>query len=208
MYQKHVLTDGLKRIHLYEVSHVGEGAFYKRLYQNLSDDFDSGFTIHQEGVDMPKHLSAKMRKAYTRIANCLEASMQERPKVAHKIVDLTHKDMPRKAKRQFKWLLRFLTLGSWALLFLSQVEPAEIKKMQTKLRNPVPDEDDKQFNKLMREFAPELRKFMVDDRNGHAVLEAINEDTDVSMVWGKAHAPGMITLFAQHGFTLEDSSVV
>lgn len=208
MYQKHVLTDGHKRIHLYEVSHVGEGSFYKRLYQNLSDDFDSGFTIHQEGVDMPKHLSAKMRKAYTRIANCLEASMQERPKVAHKIVDLTHKDMPRKAKRQFKWLLRLLTLGSWALLILSQAEPNEIKKMQAKLRNPVPDEDDRQFNKLMREFAPELRKFMVDDRNDHAVLEAINEDTDVSMVWGKAHAPGMITLFAQHGFTLEGSSVV
>lgn len=206
MYQKHVLTDGRKRIHLYEVSHVGEGSFYKRLSQNLSDDFASGFTIHQEGVVMPKHLSAKMRKSYTRIANCLEASMQERPKVDHKIVDLTHKDMPRKAKRQFKWLLRLLSLTSWALFLLSQVEPSEIKKMKTKLENPI--EDDKKFNQLMSEVAPELLKFMMDDRNTHAVLEAVNEDSDVSMVWGKAHAKGMITLFAQNGFTLEDSSVV
>lgn len=206
MYQKHILTDGRRKIHLYEVSHVGEGAFYNRLNQNLSDDFDSGFTIHQEGVDMPKHLSAKMRKAYTRIANCLDASMQERPKVNHKIVDLTHKDMPRKAKRQFKWLLRLLTLGSWAMVFLAQVEPDEIKKLQSMLRNP--DNEEKKFNQSMGEFAPELLKFMIDDRNNHAVLEAINEDTDVSMVWGKAHAPGMITLLAQHGFTLEDSSVV
>lgn len=206
MYQKHVLTDGRKRIHLYEVTHVGEGSFYKRLYQNLSDDFASGFIIHQEGVVMPKHLSAKMRKAYTRIANCLEASMQERPKVDHKIVDLTHKDMPRKAKRQFKWLLRLLSLASWALFLLSQVDPSETKKMKTKLENPV--EDDKKFNQLMSEVAPELLKFMMDDRNTHAVLEAVNEDSDVSMVWGKAHAKGMITLFAQNGFTLEDSSVV
>lgn len=208
MYQKHVLTDGRKRIHLYEVTHVGEGSFYKRLSQNLSDDFDAGFTIHQEGVVMPKNLSAKMRKAYTRIANCLGASMQERPKVDHKIVDLTHKDMPRKAKRQFKWFLRLISLSSWVLLFLFQIKPNEIKKMQTNLRDPVSDEDDKKFNQLLNEFAPELQKFLLDDRNAHAVLEAVNEDSDVSMVWGRAHAPGMITLLAQHGFTLEDSSVV
>lgn len=57
-------------------------------------------------------------------------------------------------------------------------------------------------------IAPELFQFIIGDRNKYAIAEATKIEGDVSLVWGKAHAEGMIKLLQDQGFKLKSSEKI
>lgn len=197
-----------KIIKIHEMSHVAPASFYEKKNREIKEDYDAGMEIHQEGVNMKRSAQKPRRTplgdSYKKVAELLGMTAQAAPAVPHKVNDISDQTMSRAEKVQMKAFLGVAeTLSDKLARAIENQQDREkiIEKVQITVLM-------QHFDMMAGKGFPNTVLFKLFDalvlnrRNEHAAAAALSTPKDVSLVWGKAHAPGLIDLFERSGYVL------
>lgn len=187
---RHIASGHL--IKIYEMVHIAPESFFAKRLKQWEDDVAAGFVLHHEGVagvpaDVP------LREGYLKIAEALGWKAQEKPPLPFKNADVTWEEMPRATQLFMKGVSKaVLWVGEKLLEDVKDGEGKHVEDLREKVLKKELE------TKGLLGFA--LRSFLLHRRNALAVTAALAENSNVSMIWGAAHAEGMGAIFLKEGY--------
>lgn len=178
------LTKGRKSIRLYSMIHIAPAEFFEARQAAWERDYRRGWVIQIEGM---RGMPFDLKEVYAEVAEVLGCVVQPRPRVPFEVHDLTYQDFT------FKDRFKMRSLHAVLKTFARIIKLADPEQMQETFFSKSHEPTDQIEGKL---------RFLLDRRNQRAVDGALGTPRNVSMVWGVAHVPGIISLLQEQGYTL------
>lgn len=193
------LRDSDRTIRVYGVTHIATIHEYQKVLDSLVEDVNAGFTIHYEGMqDVPERNSP--RKSYDSLALLLKLSSQKKAlndALPGKEKDISWNDLGIIDKTRLGLAASTLHREVMELSYKSPDELTQYrKKVLSTLHDPVPEEQPVIVRVML---GPNL----TDKRSRYAARSALEEGTDVSLVWGCGHVPEIVKVLESNGLHVE-----
>lgn len=209
----HTLVNGRtgKVIKIHEMIHIAPESFYEQKNEEISRDHKKGMVIHQEGVRLQEQVNQEFGSGYKKLAELLGMTHQSRPVVPHQIKDVSWENLSPFELKKFRVVAKVAALGIG--LITSRIENAP-EESRADVVDAVKDSFLSVLSSRANTVGPEkgttkhkglvglVSGMLIDKRNDVAAAEALSTPESVSLVWGKAHAPGLIDTFIRSGYTL------
>lgn len=184
-----------KRIKIYEMTHVAPLSFYDKCQCAWARDAKEGYEIHIEGV---RGAPSYLQQAYCGMAKMLGKGWgtQPKPRVSWVNYDLALSEMPWHSRMFIK---TFSPLMNMVVDQLASASEDKKKAFREKGRKALLTSNDSE-----QSFGQRLLGVLLGNnrRNHYAIKHALATANDVSLVWGAAHAKGMIKLLEKQGYSL------
>lgn len=191
-FKTHTLTKDNHIIKLYEVIHVGPASLYADISARIQDDYNSKFVIHHEGVKMPENKFKNFRRLYPMLAKASGRELQPKPCVPYEIKDVEYKNLALGGKM----VLHYIEGISKLLFFIHDLDP---EAGDRRIKEVIKESEAKSPTKSMADNS-KLLKLLGGKREVVASKAAMSESKNVSMIWGRAHAPNFIRIFTKAGY--------
>lgn len=182
-------TNGYKIINIYGVRHVAESEELSNLYAKVEADHANGFAIHHEGFEAPKSLSKQLKKLYTNFSLVTGWSRQAKPTVSYQVYDSVYKEIPVIDKMTLLTLVPLLWVSNLIIENCMSIPEFSQSIRESLTATDSPSELPKMYNQVL------LHK-----RNKVAAKHALAAPSDVTLVWGKAHLPGISEILRSNGY--------
>lgn len=201
-----------KVIKIHEMIHVAPESFYAKKSEEIADDYADGMVIHQEGVKLREQVTQEFGSGYKKLAEQLGMKHQSLPTVPHQIRDVSWENLSTFELYKMKAVAHVAALGIG--LITTRIENAPDQESREHLVNEVKDTllrtlsaaantvDIEKGTTNHKGLIGLMSGLLIHKRNDVAAASALSTPEDVSMVWGKAHAPGLIDTFIRSGYTL------
>lgn len=195
------LKDSNRTIRVYGVTHIATTHEYQKVLDSLVEDVNAGFTVHYEGMkDVPDRNSP--RKSYDSLALLLKLSSQKKAlndKLPGKEKDISWNDLGIIDKTRLRLAASILRRE---VMELSDKSPDELtqyrKKVLSTLHDPVPEGK----SVIVRVM---LGSNLTDKRSRYAARSALEEGTNISLVWGCGHVPEIVKVLKSNGLNVEST---
>lgn len=198
--QRHLLSNGTKSIVIYEMIHLAPVAFYEHLQAWWKRDHSNGMVIHLEGVTGMGEVGERYRDTTIKLAHILGFVTQPKPEVPWERKDITFTDLTPRQQRKIKFLLTYFNKTINYLIDAGTAKEVFADMIKNIWAEP------NVFQRIIRAvLLSPFNDALLDVRNKVAVMHALDTDKNVSMVWGKLHAPGVIRLLEDQGYELVES---
>ena len=182
-------------IKFYEMVHIAPQSFYDFRNEELKKDIADGFVVHHEGVKNVPEMDGNLMEGYQMIAQALGWEAQKKPDYPFKQVDIAWEEMsfiPRQI------VLKLSGFTHWLGKKLMEAREEEDLKLIDEIKASLLAGEGKKPT-----FASKLiGSFLLTKRNKIAIEGALSASDNVSLVWGAAHAPGIIKGFSEAGYEL------
>lgn len=193
------LRDSDRTIRVYGVTHIATLHEYQKVLDSLVEDVNAGFTIHYEGMqDVPDRNSP--RKSYDSLALLLKLSSQKKAlndALPGKEKDISWNDLGIIDKTRLGLAASTLHREVMELSYKSPDELTQYrKKVLSTLHDPAPEEQ----SVIVRVM---LGPNLTDKRSRYAARSALEEGTNVSLVWGCGHVPEIVKVLESNGLHVE-----
>lgn len=193
MFKYHTLTNGSKTIKICGVRHVAPQEEFDALALSVGHDYSHlRHSIHLEGVKMPDKYAKGLTKMYSNLADIIGQKLQPKPSVPYTVYDATYGDLPLSSKLTLRVLLSVVSAVGTLM---------DNPKHRDSLREGFQKAMETPTNPKMPKI---FQKVLLDDRNKIAVKHALKDPKNVTLIWGMAHAPGIIELLEKEGYTLSE----
>lgn len=190
----HVLknSDG-KYVKIYEMQHIAPASFYDLCQVSWARDVDNGYALHLEGVAGTNDLG--LDRVYKDLAEMIGNGWetQEKPAVSYERHDMDFAQMP--------WYSRLMLRAYVGIskFFLRKLQASPQAK--EKIRESARKDSSGPYK------ASSLSRFInlalaTSKRNRYAIDQALATPRSVALIWGAAHANGMIKLLEKQGYAL------
>lgn len=179
-----------KTVKIYEMVHIAPQEFYDMRDKQFSEDVDNGYALQIEGMQIGER-ARPLHDSYRKIAKKIGYVMQSKPKISFTVSDVHLHNLSFIEKEKLFFMIKIVSaLFSFADRNVSDVKMREV--IDSLIEEPIP--------KSKLSFLTD--ELLLNKRNKIAVKAAINTPGNISMVWGKAHAEGLIHLFKVNGFVV------
>lgn len=200
-YSVTTLRDSDRTIRVYGVTHIATLHEYQKVLDSLVEDVNAGFTIHYEGMqDVPDRNSP--RKSYDSLALLLKLSSQKKAlndALPGEEKDISWNDLGIIDKTRLGFAASTLHREVMELSYKSPDELTQYrKKVLSALHDPVPEEQ----SVIVRVM---LGPNLTDKRSRYAARSALEEGTNVSLVWGCGHVPEIVKVLESNGLRVEST---
>lgn len=181
-------------IKVYSMIHIAPQSFYNGIEKQLNSDYENDYVIHMEGVSGG---NLTLKESYSRIAQAIGVTTQyellkDLDFIKH---DMTYDDL--------SWInqKRLHVICKMASRSAEIVEKNE--KIQEKFREQLQSEDMKNSDSgLVKNIL--LGNSITTERSYYAAYKAIEDDRNVSLVWGKAHAEEIVETLMKNGYHMKE----
>lgn len=187
-----------KIVKIYAMIHIAPQEFYDSRYSMIYDDYMKDYAIHHEGIKNISKSKANSNKpknkAYNNIAKIIHFDNQKIPDYCinnvgkAKVSDVDFSDFKKITQLFIKCIPIMLKIVSILI---------EKTNKQLELQEALVSISETEREVLLPRL---ISKDILDKRNHYAIQEALKEDGNVSLVWGKAHLSGMIKILESHGY--------
>lgn len=184
-------------IKLYSMVHVAPKTFYDDVYEHISKDVENGFAIHMEGV---KGYPDKNIYLYKDIADVLGFITQYDllKKIEFKIVDYTYDQLPYIDKLRIKGIRKMLDR-----FFENLKENEDLQKtVKDRYVDDSPIRKQTFIDKIIQGTT------ITTARSHHAAQQAILDDKNVSLIWGRGHNEEIVDFLIEHGYSIEKEEII
>lgn len=184
-------------IKVYSMVHIAPESFYNDIYSHVSQDINSDFVIHMEGI---KESPFKENSLYQDLADEIGFSMQSVlfQKFEFKKLDYTYDQFPLIDKIR-------INIARRALKKLIE-EIKENERIQNSIKNFYYDDHPRKESSILRKII--FGKTITTARSNHAAQQAILDTSNVSLLWGKGHVEEIVTFLINHGYKIEKEEMI
>ena len=195
------LRDSNRTIRVYGVTHIATAHEHQKVLDSLVEDVNAGFTIHYEGMkDVPDRKSP--RKHYDSLALLLKLSSQRKAlndALPGKVKDISWNDLGIIDKTRLGMAASILRRE---VMELSNKSPDELTQYRKKVLSTLHDPAPEGKSAIVRVM---LGSNLTDKRSRYAARSALEEGTDISLVWGCGHVPEIVKVLESNGLHVEST---
>lgn len=196
-----MINQNNKTIKIHEMIHIAPKEFFEKKQRDFDNDLAYGFVLHHEGIqNVPKKDNdLSLMESYRKIAQALKFTVQEKPTQNVEYYDISWNDMniaERTLIRSIEKIVKFAAKQLEKNVTKHNELAEELRHSILTMKNNL---DNNNTSLLQKAFSG----FIVTKRNKIAVEHALSESKDVSLIWGAAHAPGIIQLLKKSGYALQ-----
>ena len=185
-------------VKLYSMIHVAPESFYDDVYKGVSQDISNGFVVHMEGI---KDSPFKKHSMYQEIADTLGFAMQSVlfSKFEFKKLDYTYDQLPFSDKVRINIARKILDL------FIDELK--ENERLQNSIKDHYYDDFPKKERKTILDKIIQ-GKTITTARSLHAAQQALLDDSNVSLLWGRGHSEEIVNFLLNHGYKVEKEKMI
>ena len=191
----HVLKNAEnKYVKIYEMQHIAPASFYDLCQNSWARDVRNDYLLHVEGVSGTEELG--LDRVYKELAELIGRGWeaQEKPNVSYERHDMNFNQIPWYSRLTLK---TYVTITRFFLRKLRESSPQTREKIHESAKKSSSEPYRVTGYARFINLALATTK-----RNRYAIEQVLATDRNVALIWGAAHAQGMIKLLQKQGYSL------